>query len=138
MIVLKMLIAIMAVVMLGACSLWRESPSSDLADDLPEPGLFVAFAHGWADGGAQNARIAVRVHFERGSGLIEAIDFYPNRETAAYVNMMHPRIIEEIIEFQSTTDERIDVYNGATVTTKALLAAVQEVLDSVARSCCRL
>lgn len=102
-----------------------------LHDDLPIPGPYTAVALGYADHGNQNAYIGVRVHFAEGYSRIDYIDTYFNRETASFVNMMHPWTVEDIIEFQSTTDPRIEVYNGATITTKALLKAVQEVLDRV-------
>ena len=71
------------------------------------------------------------MNFSHGYTAIESIDFYPNRETPAFVDIMHPLVVDKIIELQSTDLPQEYIYNGATITTKALLAAVQEVLDRV-------
>jgi len=97
----------------------------DDEDVLPEEGRYTAVALGWANGGTSYIGVRVNIAGDR----IDSIDFYPNQETPGFVGMMHPSIVDQIVANQST--EGIDTSNGATVTSDAVLAAVQEVLDRV-------
>jgi len=96
---------------------------------LPSPGPYIAFAYGYGEGGTR--QIAVEVEFAPGYSAITGIKFWPNQETPGFVSRMDPWAIEDVIEFQSTDLPRDLIENGATVTTKAFLKAVQEVLDRV-------
>ncbi|MCL2236565.1 MAG: FMN-binding protein [Defluviitaleaceae bacterium] len=74
-----------------------------------------------------NQPIAVQVNFAPGNERIESIEVDFNLETEMFVNFMHPSIVNQIIERQST--EGINTSTGATVTSEAVIEAVQAILD---------
>jgi len=99
-----------------------------------EDGPYTASAIGWAEPGRTpgptqgTEPIFVRVNFNADNTRIESIDFDSFMETPAFAAMAQVTI-DEIVERQTT--EGIDAGSGATVTSQAILNAVQEVLDRV-------
>ncbi|MCL2169368.1 MAG: hypothetical protein FWB74_05010, partial [Defluviitaleaceae bacterium] len=121
------------------CAIVIEQPAPPVAGAAGEvvyPGPYSASALGWADPTDNSARttrgtenIYVQVNFNADHSVIESIYVNFNMETQMFVNMMHPSVVDQIIAEQSTLG--VNVVNGATVTTEALLEAVTEVMDRV-------
>ena len=60
-------------------------------------------------------------------GRISYIDVDFNMETMRFVDMMHPMVVEQVIADQSTSN--INIRNGATMTTRAVLEAIDIILE---------
>ncbi|MCL2575281.1 MAG: FMN-binding protein [Defluviitaleaceae bacterium] len=114
-----------------------EPVENPLRPEFDRTSQFSASAIGWQmDGGARtsgfgpgNENVYVYVVMNDDNTVIEEILVNFNYESASFVNMMHPMIVDQIVANQGT--EGIEVWTGATGTTEAVIAAVNTVLDRI-------
>ena len=111
---LGMIFLIAALGLVAACSRPTEAP--DVGDNP-----YIEVVDGYIDW------ISAEVVIEGGRIVDVIVDF--NDETQSFVNMMHPSVVNHIIEHQTTAG--INTRNGATVTTDALILAVNTILNRV-------